>query len=156
MCYYDALIGITEPVVVEGDWLHIHVRNLTPGEFYVAPIFLWAPKTRPLKVEIYKAGSKSDIALRKEIKIGPQMDDKGNPTWIAKRYKLNSERHNGSAYMRLGYPNSKVPFNIYAEELTSKAIAKRKLRDQGKCPTCGKEGYWHCMAMICPEHGVYI
>lgn len=156
-CYYDALVGVKDPVVVAGDWINIRVRELTPGEFYVAPFYLWAPKSRDCTVQIYRAGSTSNIVLTKKFKIGPNTDSRGNPAWISKRYKLNSERHDDSAYIRIGGTgHGGVPFNIYADELTSKSLVKRKLRDKGLCPTCGQEGYWHSLAKVCPEHGVYI
>lgn len=162
VCDYDSIVDVKDPLVVDEDWLELNITGLDQDAFYVAPLYLWAQEERPMRVEIYHPEHKDPVFAGK-FRLGPNPDANGNFQWTTKRYKLNSERHNGNSIIKLGFsysspgtPQNMHGFQVWAKPLTSKVIRQKKLIADGKCPECGVQGHWQAMAMVCPVHGVFL
>lgn len=161
---FDDLVGLTDPITVKDDWIHIVFENLKRGEYYAVPLLLWASKERPISVRIYKAGSsdRENLALSRSFILGPNKDYRDRPQWTTRRYKLDGERHDGEARIDVGWDHNGSPsrgdteFQIFANALTSKKITRLHHVEAGECPECGEPGQWQAMAMVCLEHGPFI
>lgn len=161
---YEQLSLSGKPHRVKTAWLGIIVRDLTPGDFYVMPFKLWASSGRPVRIEIYRGipTKPTDPVFSRSFSVGPDGDERDPNSWESRRYRLDDERHDGSAYVRLGWAQDSKLFSggtdfwVFAEPLTSKKIRKKQRRDSGLCPECGLPGEWRAMAMVCDEHGVFL
>ena len=163
---FPALVKATDddkPLIIHGEWMHLTFKNLVPGEFYVVPLYFWADRDRPLRVEILKPGTPGEILKEYEFIIGRQNRRNGKDTWLSKRYKLDKQRHDGTARMRIGWPFNHhaisakdIPFQVIGTQLTSKALEIKRRIANGHCPHCNKPGQWQAMAMVCKEHGAFL
>jgi len=157
---YDQLVREDDFHVLSESWMSIQVKELTPGDFYITPFYFWAPKDRPVTVKIFKAGSFLEVATSRSFNVGPRDDMAGVNKWTEKRYRLDEERQDGSAFMTIGWKEfddvKGIPLTVLAGPLTSKKLRQEALIADGKCPQCKAEGHWQAMAMVCPEHGVFL
>jgi hypothetical protein len=163
-CTYDELIAASQkdkPIVVKENWLLVKVPNLIAGEFYVAPFFFWSSDLRPLMVRVFKAGGIKEVDKEWTFNLGPGQRRRDNG-WTNKRYKLNADRHDGTAHFAIGWSATSkkvltdVPFSIVAAPLTSKKLQRIRRIASGRCPECDVPGVWKTMAMVCEEHGVFL
>ena len=152
---YEELVQAAQnnkPLEVDTNWVGVEVPDLKIGEFYVAPMMFWAKELRSLTVQILDPANNGDVLKQWSFYIGQSTTD-----WTIKRYKLDSSRHSGTGYFRIGSDEKDVAgFTICAAPLTSKKIRHKKAIDQGVCPECGAKGEWISLALSCPEHGVFL
>lgn len=135
-----------------------------PGELYIAPILLWASSDRPLRVEIFKPDlNLAGLAAEFEFVVGRQQDRRGKDVWLVKRYKLDKDRHGGTANLRIGWTDNHqgissggVAFLVTALALEGDVLKRQTRINQGLCPECGQLGTWQAMAMVCDKHGVFL
>lgn len=155
---FEALVQAAQsnkPIqVLAGTAAVIEVNNLNPGQFYVAPFLFWAQTPRLLSVVLEDPNEKGKVLKNWNFTVGETNIIGDNP-WVSKRYKLNDERHNGSATFIIS-SHGQDSFMLAAAPLTSKKIRRQRLIDQGRCPDCGKKGYWASLALVCEDHGIFI
>lgn len=163
-CTYQNLIDAgndDSPIEVTGEYIIVSVENLRKGAYYVAPLYFWSQDTRPMRVEILKPGSDGSILVKRDFTVNRHLTSDKKDQWTAKRYKLDKTRHDGTATLRIGWPDDEKDvavgsFKLIAAPLTSKMLAKQQRIDSGLCPDCGGAGEWIAMAMVCKKHGVFL
>ena len=139
------------PVQLSEGWLDIRVKNLTPGEFYIVPLYLWCEEDREVEVKILSASGQA-LSASYNFKVGRQLNGNGADEWLNKRYKLNEERHNGEGRIIIGSDvDAEHPLLVVAAPLTSKKLRRKKLADEGKCPDCSTKGHWIRLSLCCPN-----
>lgn len=157
-CTYDSLVKAAQdnnPLVVNKDWLVVKITGLNPKDYYVTPFLFWAPSERPLVVQLLDPSETDKILKQWELEIGKSSRGMGANDWVRKRYKLNGERQNGTAYFRIGWPRSHpkqptdIDFTICAGPLDSKKLRRQRAIDAGNCPECGTQGQWVRLALCC-------
>jgi len=154
---FEELVQAHENPLEVNRWLILSFSGLIVGAEYLVTLYFWCPEERPVETQILAADT--DKVLKDfKFNVGRQLNEAGGDQWLEKRYKLDETRHNGSAKFKVGLQAGKEHpfFNIYAAPLKLSRDKRRELVAAGCCPECGKPGYWHTMAMLCPVHGRFL